>query len=89
MKLSDVRILVIGDRVWATGKTLNEAVEKAKTIGGKASVKKYIAYLVQEGTKVDGMCWFYPDEDSKPVEFHRVGFPKEKKAKKEKVSQPR
>jgi hypothetical protein len=68
MNLTDVRILVIGDRVWGRGKTLKEALANAH------KPRKYIAYLCVDDTSVDPMGRFvFPKKDQAPVEFHRVG----------------
>jgi hypothetical protein len=73
LNLSDVQILVIGDRVWGRAKTLKEALKNA----GKP--RQYIAYLCTEGTALNSMGNItYPNEKQAPIEFHRVGIKEEK-----------
>jgi len=49
MKLSDVRILVVGPFVWGIGLTIKEALAKAR------KPKKWQAMVCHKDTKVDGM----------------------------------
>lgn len=69
LTLAEVRILVIGDRVWGKAKTLEAALSNA------GRPKKYLAFLVHHETRVDeisgGLIFPQPHE---PIEFIRKGI---------------
>lgn len=75
IKPEDMIILVVGDRAWGRGQTLDEALSQLKKAGG--SKRCYIAYIAAPGTYIDedGRTCF--PQGNPPKYFHRVGVPEE------------
>jgi hypothetical protein len=65
LKISEIKILVVGPNVWGRGDTLTEAIANA------SKPKQYIAYIVHPSTYVDGMGMLSYPGDYPPKEFHR------------------
>lgn len=68
--LNEVEILVIGDRCWGKGKTLDDALAVARAHGGAAGVRRYMAYLAHPKTYVEEMTIASPAGNFSPVLFH-------------------
>lgn len=75
MKPEDMKILVIGDRVWGKGDTLKKALEKAQ------KPRHYFAYIIHPDSYVDEMGTLVYNSDFPPKKIHEV-LPKKAKAKK-------
>lgn len=74
MKPEDMKILVIGDRVWGKGDTLKEALEKAQ------KPRHYFAYIIHPDSWVDECGSIVSKTGFQPKKFHEV-LPKKKRAK--------
>lgn len=64
-------ILVVGDRAWGKGATLDEARDKMVQCGGKRC--HYVAYVAHPDTRVDEMGDLCFPTDQRPKLIHRAG----------------
>lgn len=72
-----LKIIVMGDRYYGKGNTIEEARANMRKEAG-TSLSKYIVYAVHPTTRVDEMgsfCWHGGREMYKPQEIGRVGLP--------------
>ena len=64
MTLKDVTVLVVSDGYWGKGDTVEEALDKIRSVGGRRP-RRYQVYLAHSSVWLDGLnfCWTTPDGD--------------------------
>lgn len=73
MKPEEMKILVVGDRVWGKGDTIGEALAKMK---GNGRSKEYVVFVCHPETRVDPDGFLNYPMDFPPKEIDRKGSKK-------------
>lgn len=81
--MTGLDILVVGDRCWGRGKTVEEALAKARKEGGAAGVRSYAVFLAAADSHVDEVNGgiFHPSGLRPAVIMRHVPKPAKRKAR--------